>query len=74
MPIRIRHRDKPLDRTQPTKDKGIACGSRFNGVLYGQENETPHLMRVNLIIVRHPKEDISYASIQIERDNFRDYN
>jgi len=26
-------------------------GSRSNGVLYGQENETPHLMRVNLIIV-----------------------
>ena len=52
MPIRIRCHDKPWYRTKPTEQKGLAqIGNHSNRVLCGQKTQTPHLMRINLIIV-----------------------
>lgn len=54
-PPHYRRRDESLDPTRGLPASGTRRdpGSRSNGVLYRQENETPHPMRVNLIIVMH---------------------
>lgn len=54
MPIRIRCREKPPDRQQVIKSKRgeHVFGNKSQGVVYGQETRTPHLMRIGLIIDR----------------------
>jgi len=43
---------KTLDRQQTTGyKKNLAFGNKPKGGLYGQKTRTPHLMRINLIII-----------------------
>jgi len=54
MPIRIKQRDKPRDRVQPAKDKGLsallATGSM--ACYAGRNPKICIIMRISLIIVR----------------------
>jgi len=58
MPIRIKHRDKPRDRVQPTKDKGLGALLATGSMAYyaGRNPRFCIFMGISLIIVRPHKD------------------
>jgi len=52
MSIRIRYRDKWPDEPDVIKIPGIIAPRETDSTLYGWEIRIPHLIRVNLIVVR----------------------
>jgi hypothetical protein len=65
MPIRIRRHDKSIIRSKSLMLRELRGPFRWtNGVLCGQENQVPHLIRISLIIVRRTSRAKSLVSGQ----------